>query len=275
MKKNMFWLLISCSCLVWMLTSILLDKPALEKPKPVMVSESGNHRIENFDQAKRILRKLYKERPYTFYCGCYFDEKGIDFASCGFKTYKDEKRARRIEWEHIVPASDFGRSFSSWRDGDPRCKDRQGKPYKGRSCAKLVSPQFNRMEADLYNLVPAVGEVNGMRKDYPMGLLPGLPNTFGRCKTKIANGVIEPREEVRGFIARTYKYMNDSYRGHGIISRKNEKLFEAWDKQYAPDKYEIERARRIAQIQGNTNIFVEGASKLAQGENKTERGGKP
>lgn len=266
---------LSTSCFFFVLFLVFQkEAPRTQTPSPVQILEKtepeqvsfGNQRIENFHQSKRILKKIYADNPYTFYCGCPFNDEGIETTSCGFKPYRDAKRAKRIEWEHIVPAADFGRSFAAWRDGDRRCVDKSGKPFRGRKCANLVSPVFNKMEADLYNLVPAIGEVNGMRKDYPMGLLPGLPNTFGQCKTKIANGVIEPREEVRGFIARTYKYMNDSYRSHGIISRKNEKLFDAWDKQYAPDKQERERARRIAKIQGNKNIFVEGHAKLAQGK---------
>lgn len=275
MKKNLSWLFLSIACLFLILYLNLQNEPQVpQKQTPVKILEtqekeperksSGNERIDNFNQSKRILKKLYADHPFTFYCGCPYNDQGIDFAACGFKPHRDFKRAKRIEWEHIVPAADFGRAFVAWREGDARCVDHEGKRYRGRKCANLVSPEFNRMEADLYNLVPAIGEVNGMRKDYPMGLLPGLPNTFGQCKTKISDGVIEPREEVRGFIARTYKYMNDAYRGRGIISRKNEKLFDAWDKQYAPDKHELERARRIEKIQGNKNVFVEGSSKLAE-----------
>jgi deoxyribonuclease-1 len=286
MKKNLLWLCFSVLCLFLVLVGHFNEdrkqSVSSQAKTPVEVlqrspseSKSGNQRIESFNHAKRLLREVYADHRITFYCACPYSEEGIDFVSCGFKPFRDKKRASRIEWEHIVPASDFGRSFTAWRDGDQRCKDKRGKPFKGRNCARFVSPEFNRMEADLYNLVPAIGEVNGMRKNYPMGLLAGLPNQFGQCKTKVAQGIIEPREPIRGFIARTYKYMNSNYRGHGIISRKNEKLFDAWDKQYAPDAFEVERARRIAKIQGNTNIYIEGAAKLAQGEDSQNRRREP
>lgn len=227
---------------------------------PINEQIRGNSKIENFDEAKRILKKIYADNPMTFYCGCSYTDGEINFKSCGFKPYHDSERAGRIEWEHIVPASDFGRSFKAWREGDPRCRTKGGKAYKGRKCARFVSVEFNRMESDLYNLVPEIGEVNAIRSDKPMGLLPGLPNQFGECKTKIANGMIEPREEIRGFIARTYKYMHHAYPKQGIISRKNEPLFEAWDRQYPPKSFERVRAQRIAKIQGNINMFVEGRS---------------
>ena len=50
--------------------------------------------------------------------------------------------------------------------------------------------------------------------------------------------------------------MNAAYPGKGIISRKNQKLFDAWDASYPPGKDEIERAKRIEAIQGNQNTFV-------------------
>ena len=53
-------------------------------------------------------------------------------------------------------------------------------------------------------------------------------------------------------------YMDWAYPGHGIISNKNRKLFEAWDKADAVDEWECERNRRIEEIQGNVNPFVKG-----------------
>jgi deoxyribonuclease-1 len=51
--------------------------------------------------------------------------------------------------------------------------------------------------------------------------------------------------------------MNRAYPGHGIISNKNQKLFEAWDKE-DPDDWECERSKRIEGIQRNENPFVKG-----------------
>ena len=283
MGRSLRWLWLSLLCLFYVLYLYFQkdeENKAISQTRSnssalVNQKQEGNLTIDSFDKAKRHMRKIYEGYQVTFYCGCKYSDAGIDFSSCGFKSFRDEHRAKRIEWEHVVPASDFGRSFVAWREGDSRCRDRGGKTFKGRKCARLVSPEFNRMEADLYNLVPAIGEVNGLRKDYPMGLLPDSPKIFGRCQTKIDNGFIEPREAVRGFIARTYKYMNKSYSGHGIISRKNEKLFDAWDKQYPPDLDEMERARRIAKIQGNINIFVEGYERLAERKQNKSSTGNP
>src|SRR5215470_7912826 len=89
-------------------------------------------------------------------------------------------------------------------------------------------------------------------------MIPGEKREFGACDVEIENRKIEPRPEIRGDIARTYIYMDWAYPGHGIISRSNQKLFEAWDKEDPVDDWERERARRIEAIQGNRNPFIWG-----------------
>jgi hypothetical protein len=49
------------------------------------------------------------------------------------------------------------------------------------------------------------------------------------------------------------------YPGYGIISGKNEKIFQAWDKADPEDEWECERASQIAKIQGNVNLVVDQA----------------
>ena len=73
---------------------------------------------------------------------------------------------------------------------------------------------------------------------------------------EIENRKAEPRPEVRGNIARIYFYMDWAYPGHGIISKKNRKLFEAWGKEDLVDDWECERSKRIEGIQRNENRFV-------------------
>jgi deoxyribonuclease-1 len=93
-----------------------------------------------------------------------------------------------------------------------------------------------------------------------MEMIPGEKREFGACVIKIENRKIQPRREIRGDVARTYLYMDWAYRGHGIISRSNQKLFAAWDKEDPIDDWERERARRIEAIQGNRNPFIWGES---------------
>lgn len=112
----------------------------------------------------------------------------------------------------------------------------------------------------MYNLVPAVGEINGLRSNYSYGMIPGEKREFGNCDMEIEDRKAEPAPEKRGNIARTYFYMDWAYPGHGmIISGKNRKLFklfEAWNREDPVDVWECERCKRIERIQGNENPFV-------------------
>ena len=109
------------------------------------------------------------------------------------------------------------------------------------------------MESDLYNLVPSVGEINGLRSNYSFAMISGEKRLFGNCDMEIEGRKAEPPPDKRGNIARTYFYMDWAYPGYGVISKKNRKLFQAWDKGDPVDKWECERSRRIEGIQGNEN----------------------
>ena len=124
-------------------------------------------------------------------------ENTVDLESCGYHP-KSSKRARQLEWEHVVPAEAFGQSFPEWREGHPECVDRKGQPFKGRNCARKVAVPFRYMEADLYNLQPAIGEVNHLRLNYSMAMIPGEARAFGRCDLEIEDRKIEPRPDIRG-----------------------------------------------------------------------------
>ena len=219
---------------------------------------SQNTQITSFSKSKKQLAKVYQDNSITLYCGCSFKGKTPDFSSCGYIPKKNNKSANRIEWEHVVPAYVFGIFFSEWTVGHPKCAKKNGKKYKGRRCASKVSKEFKRMEADMYNLFPAIGEVNGLRSNYPMTIIEGEEREFGKCDVEIKRKKVEPREEVRGEIARTYMYMNSGYPGKGIISKKNRSMFEEWNRSDPVDEWECERARKIEKIQGNRNEVVMG-----------------
>ena len=98
----------------------------------------GNSTITSFSSSKTKLKKLYVAAGHftTFYCGSTFDaDFNLDHSKSGFTFRKNETRANRVEWEHIVPAEAFGKSFAEWRDGHPDCLDSKGEAYKGRRCA--------------------------------------------------------------------------------------------------------------------------------------------
>jgi len=226
---------------------------------PALADNNGNTTIESFNKAKKnLLTQVYHDHRITFYCDCPFSaDKQIIPSNKFSPSPKYRKRSERIEWEHVVPAEAFGQSFPEWRDGDPGCVDKNGNPFKGRKCAEKVNKEYRYMQADMYNLVPANGQVNALRSNYSYAMIPGEPRIFGNCDMEIENQKAEPRPEIRGDIARTYFYMNDAYPDRGIISKKNNKLFQAWTKEDPVDDWERERCKHIELLQGNRNGFVE------------------
>jgi deoxyribonuclease-1 len=223
-------------------------------------STRGNQKVKNFRQAKKLMVEVYKDHRTTFYCDCEYENKKISTQTCGYIPKKNRKgriskRAFRLEWEHVTPAQVFGRSFPEWKRGHSKCQ-RKGKSYKGRKCVRKASLEFRRMEADLYNLVPAIGQINGLRSNYSFAMIEGEAREFGACDFEIRSRKTEPKPDIRGDIARTYFYMEWAYPNRGIVSRKNRKLFEAWNKQDPVDQWERVRAGRIERLQGNTNPFI-------------------
>jgi deoxyribonuclease-1 len=224
---------------------------------PHVIFAAGNERIQHFRQAKRFANEIHMDHSFTLYCNCKYQGHDIDLKSCSYKPRQDPKRALRLEWEHVVPAEAFGQSFKEWREGSPRCVHK-GKSFKGRKCAQN-NPEFAHIEADLYNLWPEIGELNGLRSNYSMaelGAEKASLGDFGGCKAKIQDHKFEPMPAAKGRVARVYLYMDQTYPGRGIVSEKNQKLFEAWDTLHPVDSWECERANRIKKIQGNENLIL-------------------
>lgn len=163
--------------------------------------------------------------------------------------------AYQVEWEHVVPAENFGRTFSEWRDGHPSCVNNEGKSFKGRKCAEKVNHDYRLMQSDLYNLYPAVGAVNATRANYNFEMLPSSSSSFGSCEVKIHGRKVEPTVASRGRIARTYLYMEQTYPKYKM-SKQQKQLMITWDKQFPVSKWECKRTNRIERIQKNRNNVV-------------------
>ena len=220
-------------------------------------ANEGNKKIESFSKSKTFLNKIHQESPVSFYCQCKYNDNKPNWESCGFHPRKDKKRASRIEWEHILPASHFGIKFNAWVNGHPVCISSKGKKFKGRKCTEKVHKLYRYMQADLYNLQPAIGEVNGMRSNYQIGEIEGEEREFGKCDIEIKNKKVEPTPKIRGDIARTYLYMEQTYPQYIKFNQSIKKLIIKWDQEDPVDKWECKRAILISNIQGNTNKILQ------------------
>jgi deoxyribonuclease-1 len=236
--------------------SVLVTLTAVLSLTATGLAHAQNTRIPSFAKAKKLAAEIFAAHSTTFYCGCPYRDTTVDFTPCGYQPKGNPDAARRLQWEHVVPAENFGRSFPAWREGHPACVDNNGTPFKGRNCARKVSPAFRLMEADLSTLVPESAETNRRRSNFSPGVLAGESRSFGACDLEIHDRTFEPRPDIRGDIARIYLYMDQAYPGRGIVSRQNRRLFAVWDREDPVDAWERERARQIEAVQGNANPFL-------------------
>jgi deoxyribonuclease I len=188
--------------------------------------------INNYETArdKFFWPMLYVLGGETLYCGIAF---GADLEL--------EIANETLTVEHAFPAA--------WIAEARGCPNRN-------DCDDEV---FKRAEADLHNLWPALGRINSSRSDIPFGELPGeeerrfedICADFERSSTPIA--VVEPRDSVKGDIARSIFYMAIMYELplHGA----GELLIE-WHLDDPPDEHELWRNKRIEQLQGTKNPFI-------------------
>ncbi|EKS2650716.1 endonuclease [Campylobacter coli] len=182
---------------------------------------------KSFEESKKELVKFYNDLGssywYDFYCQAPFKVN---------KKGKINQRIKRIEWEHIMPAQNFGKHLPCWKEG-------------GRKACKN-DPTFAKMEADKQNLVPAIGDINGDRSNFRYAEAPtNLKYTqYGNCKvyTDFKAKRFYPANYSKGWIARSYLYMSKTYNIR--LSDQERKLMEAWDKQYPID----EKEKRIREL---------------------------
>lgn len=197
----------------------------------------------SFSQAKHAAREIYRQNPVSFYCDCQYQEinKKLqpDFNRCGYTPRKNTHRASRIEWEHVVPAWWFGHQRQCWKKG-------------GRKNCSKTDPVFRQFEADLMNLVPAIGEINGDRSNFRFGMIEGEARHYGQCDMEIdfKQRIAEPPPHRRGDIARIYFYISKKYTLK--ISPAQEKLFTAWDKLDPISEWELKKNDLINKI-NNSN----------------------
>jgi deoxyribonuclease-1 len=219
----------------------------------ILFSFSSTAQLYSFSKSKRVLAQLYKGKQETsFYCGCDFSYQGKklipDLNSCGYGIRKQIKRSNRIEWEHIVPAWNFGHQRQCWKDGGRR------------ACKK--DPSFKIMEGDMHNLVPAIGEVNGDRSNYRFTDWNGKPNQYGQCQVIVdfKRKQVQPPMLSRGPIARAYLYMASQYRLK--LSKRDQQQYDVWNKQFPPLDWECHRNLLIESRQGNGNPFIKGCADI-------------
>ena len=181
--------------------------------------------IENYNSARTIFWDRLYPGGYTLYCGERFNNPKKAFSG------------KKISIEHVFAAS--------WMAEAIGCGTRK-------QCQK-TSSRFNLAEADLHNLYPVWSKINSSRNNLEFGIIADEKHRFG-CDFERTDKIAEPREIVRGNIARAMLYMADEY---GFkISEDMRNLMLEWHKLDPPSKDEIKLFRIFKGIEINilTNL---------------------
>jgi deoxyribonuclease-1 len=213
----------------------------------------------SFSKAKsNLYKKVYQNSGLTFYTNCEWSKKKVDLASCGLENAFPKKhmnRASRTEAEHIIPASWMLKTNKVERSCVAESKSHKDSPRK--YCQKH-DKEFRNAHNDLVNLRPAVGQINAYRSNKPFAeqLSGSKPSTYrGNGKQfKVSSRVAVPDISIRGDIARVAFYMRDTY---GVTySKRQEAIFNEWNKQDAVSAEEILLNKQIKKVQGTGNHYV-------------------
>lgn len=109
-------------------------------------------------------------------------------------------------------------------------------------------------KSDMHHLFPCDSKANCRRANYPFGIVSDEDIHWSQAGSKLGNHIFEPRNKVKGDVARATFYFAMRYNMH--IENGEEAVLRAWSKMDPVDEHERTRERRVHERQGNSNPFV-------------------
>ena len=106
----------------------------------------------------------------------------------------------------------------------------------------------------MFNLVPAIGELNGDRIHKLHGVIPKEERKYGACDFEVSDSIAEPMKSIRGDIARVWLYMLKKYRLE--LSDDFIDLMKQWNKDDPVDTAEKLRHEVISREMGWKNPYI-------------------
>jgi deoxyribonuclease-1 len=193
----------------------------------VMPARAAEPGYAGFVENLMFWEQLYPNGGWTLYCGAKFEDaiSSLDGDALGV--------------ERIVPVE--------WVLGVFNCESKE-------KCRE-TREAYRLLETDLHNMYPVIQEVQKLRQTAPYGLVRTRYRQFRDCPFKRSRGIVEPRPEARGNIARTIFYVHAEY-GLPLDSRTLSTLQE-WNLSDPPNWHEERRNTVIERFQGKRNMFVD------------------
>lgn len=228
---------------------------------PLVFSNSNAESISSsFSKAKKKLyTQVYENGGLTFYTNCSWNKKKVELPSCNLESSfekKHLKRTKRIEAEHIIPASWMYKKNGKYR----KCYlEAQQLAISPRRFCRKSNRDYRNAHNDLVNLRPVIGQINGMRSNKPfIEKISGQKITTYRGNGKViqitSRGVL-PDQNIRGDIARVAFYMKVKY---GVTYSKRQLiLLKKWAKDDPVSSEEFSLNQRIHSVQGSSNMLIQ------------------
>jgi deoxyribonuclease-1 len=198
--------------------------------------QGGQTAFKTYEDARRIFwKKLYPKGGTELYCAASFDGAKQNAAHLSLSV------------EHVFPADAIAET-------EPGCTDR--------TCP---APRVQHAMADLQNLWPAFQRVNSSRSNLRYGEIPGedARRYAEFCpdfeRTAGAKALVEPRDDIKGDVARSLVYMHFVY-GLPLENAIADKgLLLGWMQADPPDAEELRRNALIDKLQGTPNPLLQEA----------------
>ncbi len=226
---------------------------------------SSNLRIDNDVIIIRI-RRLYLFHPYTTF--------GVNSSqTLGYDTARDTMYAKvDLDFDGFVRGiyTDFGVEYTG---GDPSANMFAGGINAEHTWPQSMGAASEPQRSDMHFLFPAKDNVNSTRSNHPYAEIPDVQTTSWFRDSEIltsipssrideysefASGRFEPRESVKGNVARAVFYFNAIYNSEADQSFFNlqSATLGEWNELDPTSGREIHRSGEIGGYQGNINPFL-------------------
>lgn len=183
----------------------------------------------SFSASKSELIKLYSQHRILPLSGLQYE---FEPDSCAIDGFVSQVKAEpeKILWRYLVPELVMGQGMKCMTQ--KVCFSSFSKRYiKGPICCRKISPRYKKMNADMHNIIPTA------------------------FKEGTANLLDSKKIVYKGSIARIYLYMQYQYGLH-YDTKLLEKL-QNWHKNQPPTRWEKRLNRKIFQLQGTFNPYIE------------------